>query len=125
MRVAVAGRAAAAEVWDRFTRPARWPSWAPHIRAVECADDVIVAGTSGVVRGPWPLRVRFVVTEVDVRVQRWRWRAGPVEMRHGVQAAGSGSRAWVELPAAVAIPYYPLLRWALTRLVRPGDVEGT
>lgn len=118
MRVGVSGAAAPSEVWDRFTRPQRWPSWAPHLRSVTCADTQIRAGTQGVVRGPWPLRLRFVVTNVQPAARRWTWRAGPVPMRHGVDADARGSRAWVELPAVLGIPYWPLLRWALSRLVR-------
>lgn len=118
MRVEVAGRAAPSEVWDRFTRPARWRSWAPHIRAVECPDAVIGVGTRGVVRGPWPLRLGFLVTGVDADMRRWTWQAGRVDMRHGVDDDLGGSRTWVELPTVVGIPYYPVLRRALTRLVR-------
>lgn len=114
------------DVWDRYTRPALWSTWAPQIQGVRCADDVIVAGSQGVVRGPLVVRVPFVIESVDHAGHCWTWRVGvgPVGLRmdHGVEQTGDGVRAWarLHLPAAVALPYSPIARMALRRLVRAG-----
>jgi uncharacterized protein YndB with AHSA1/START domain len=121
VRVAVRGDAEPDEVWDRFTTPARWSSWAPHIRAVTCADARVVTGTRGHVHGPMGLRLPFVVDAVDHPGRTWTWTVGRairVTMVHGVEHADGGSRAWARLPALLGVPYLPLLRWALARLVR-------
>lgn len=121
MRVDVVGNATPETVWERFARPAQWAGWAPHIRRVECEAERITVGTRGVVHGPWPTRVSFVVDEVDAAGRRWTWsvgRAVSITMAHGVEPDGAGSRVWVRLPAVVGVPYLPLLRWALRRLAR-------
>lgn len=121
MRVEVTGSATPDVVWERFARPALWSGWAPHIRRVECEDERITVGTRGVVHGPWPARISFVVAEVDDAARRWTWsvgRAVTVTMAHGVEPTATGCRVWVRLPAVVGVPYLPLLRWALRRLAR-------
>lgn len=51
----------------------------------------------------------------------WTPTVGPVRvrMRHGVDRLGKGSRAWVEIdaPRPLALPYAPIARLALRRLV--------
>ncbi len=117
MRVAVAGPASEAVVWDRFTRPPLWSTWAPHIRGVDCDDERIRPGSVGTVRGVGPLRVRFVVTDVDDAARRWTWTfGGLVRMEHGVESDPTGTSAWVRMAAPLAVPYLPLLRMALRRL---------
>ena len=114
------------DAWDHYVRPALWSTWAPQIRGVSCADDVIVAGSRGVVRGPLVVRVPFVVESVDHEGHRWTWRAGfgplGVRMDHGVEETSNGVRAWarLHLPAPIAMPYAPIARLALRRLVRTG-----
>lgn len=112
------------EVWARYVRPELWSAWAPQIRSVQCADEVVAAGSRGTVRGPALIRVPFVVESVDLEARRWTWRAGVgplgVRMEHGVEDTGDGVRAWarIHLPAVVALPYAPIARIALRRLVR-------
>ncbi len=117
------------EVWDRYVRPARWPEWSPQIRGVEYAHERLAPGTGGVVRGPLRLPVPFQVLAVDgddPARRAWRWRAGllgvHVELEHVVEPApsprgGSLTRLVVSGPAPVAVPYLPLARLALHRLV--------
>jgi len=111
------------EVWERYVHPALWSTWAPQIRRVRCDDDVIVAGSGGVVHGPLVVRVPFEVESVDHENRLWTWRAGVgplgVRMDHGVEETGDGVRAWarIHLPAAVALPYGPVAWLALRRLV--------
>lgn len=110
------------EVWDRYTRPALWPTWAPQVRGVRCDDEVIVAGSHGVVRGPALVRVPFRIESVDEEALSWSWRVGhgplAVTMAHGLSDTGAGVRAWVRI-AALAVPYAPIARFALRRLVTP------
>lgn len=112
------------EVWERYIHPGLWSTWAPQIRSVTCDDDVIAAGTRGVVHGPVLVRVPFTIESVDHEERRWTWRVGVgpfgVRMDHGVEATSVGTRAWarIHLPVAVALPYAPVARFALRRLVR-------
>lgn len=111
--------------WQRYVRPALWPSWSPAIRAVECPDAVIRPGTVGVVHGPVGMRVRFEVTGVDEAARHWEWRvrSGPValRLRHGVDREPGGARTWLEVegPGVIAPLYAQVARIALRRLVRP------
>lgn len=123
--VCVEGDAPADEVWRRYTHPASWPEWAPQITRVEVADEVIQRGTRGTVHGPVLTRIPFTVRSVDHRGRRWSWWVGfgplGVGMEHGVDHAGSGSRAWVRIHVHryLVLPYVPVARFALKRLVRP------
>lgn len=131
----VTGPVPAARVWERYTVPARWAGWAPHIRAVDLQEEGTVAGriapgVTGSVRGPVGVRVTFVVTDVDERRRTWAWtvtfgsgRCGRVRMhlRHGVEPDPRGATTWLTVrgPAPVVAAYLPVARVALRRLVRP------
>lgn len=126
MRAHATGPASVDEVWDRYTTPARWPGWAPHIRSVEHDGERIAPGSSGIVRGPLGVRVRFVIDDVDDVARTWAWtvRVGPlrVPMRHGVEVDGTGTGAWAEVdgPAVLRVLtllYRPVARVATRRLV--------
>jgi hypothetical protein len=117
------------EVWDRYVRPLRWPQWSPQIRGVDYAPRRLVPGTGGVVRGPLHVPVPFevlAVDEADPSRRAWRWRAGAlgvrVELEHVVEPdpsrAGSVTRLVMSGPAPVVVPYLPVARLALHRLVR-------
>lgn len=125
------GAAPAEEIWRRYTRPALWPGWAPHIRRVVTDVDVIEPGACGTVRGPLVAQVRFRILDVDHAARCWSWWVGlgpaGVVMEHGVDpagvdpAGGGGSRAWlrVRAPGLLVAPYAPVAALALRRLVRP------
>ncbi|KRE39268.1 hypothetical protein ASG73_02725 [Janibacter sp. Soil728] len=123
LRLEEAGPASVDEVWRRYTTPELWAGWAPQIRGVEHPLGRIAPDGMGVVLGPLGLRVPFVVEAVDDDAMRWGWTpaVGPVRvrMRHGVDRLGRGSRAWVEIdaPRPLALPYAPIARLALRRLV--------
>ncbi len=123
MLVSVDGPAAPDEVWRRYTSPAAWPGWAPQITDVDTADDPIQAGTRGVVHGPLLIRVPFRIVDVDASTRRWEWRVGvgplTLRMEHGVDECPEGSRAWVRIhaPRLLVLPYTPVARLALRRVV--------
>ncbi|MEU6845289.1 SRPBCC family protein [Streptomyces sp. NPDC046716] len=119
------GAADAETVWERYARPARWPTWAPQIRSVE-TEPALRAGMRGRVRPVVGPAVRFVVTAVDHDARTWSWRvrAGPFRLRldHAVDRCGSSgaaTRLTLAGPAPVVLAYAPLARRALRRLVRP------
>ena len=61
------------DVWRRLARPASWPSWAKHIKAVDVEPPgLLTASSSGIVRLRNGVRSRFVVTTFVDR-QRWLW----------------------------------------------------
>lgn len=129
LRIEASGAAEPATVWERYTRPSLWATWAPQIRRVvvrdRAPDEPIAPGVRGVVHGPLVVRVPFEVVDVDAVAHRWTWRVGvgpaAVTMDHGVEAiaGGHGSTAWVEihLPAPIAAGYAPIARLALRRAV--------
>ncbi|BBG02423.1 MULTISPECIES: SRPBCC family protein [Pseudonocardia] len=113
------------EVWERYAVPSRWPDWAPWITGVDCPDDRIRTGSTGVVRGPLGVpAARFTVTELDERLGTWAWDVGlgPVRLSldHGVRPSGGGSRTWltIEGPAAAVLGYALPARVSLEMLVR-------
>lgn len=123
MLIAAEGPAEMSGVWRDYTHPARWPDWAPQIRRVATDADVVAPGVTGTVHGPLLLRVPFRILAVDHAQHRWTWRVGvgpvAVVLDHGVDAVGTGCRAWarVHAPSLLVAPYSPLARIALRRLV--------
>ena len=132
--VRVTGSAPADRVWERYAQPARWATWAPHIRGVEAYEDGasadrIAPGVTGRVRGPFGIRVTFVVTDVDEQRRTWAWdvRCGPVRLhlRHGVEPARRGATTWLTMcgPAPVVVAYLPVAQLAMIKLVRNRSVS--
>ena len=117
------GGAPAHEVWDRYARPSRWATWAPHVSRVEVAEDHLREGLRGTVVGLGVLPVRFRVAHVDASARTWDWvvRAGPLALHlaHSVQAEGTGSATGLRMtgPLPVLLAYAPVARLALRRLV--------
>jgi hypothetical protein len=117
------GPVPAAQVWERYAVPDRWPMWAPQISRVEAGAARIAPGVTGLVHGPLGLRVRFTIVEVDEQRRTWGWRVrvGPLTLRlwHGVALHPAGSETWLRAraPAVVVAAYLPVARIALHRLV--------
>lgn len=115
------------EAWERYADPARWPTWAPHLRSVELDEPGtrLRAGLSGTVRGVWPVSARFVVTAVDASARRWSWTVRTsrprlaVELHHTLEVGDRGTEAGLVLrgPWAVVLGYRPVARCALRRLL--------
>ena len=104
----------------------------PQLRRVEYAPSRLTAGTGGRVVGPGGVWADFWIEDVDEAARRWTWtvRRGPLTLvlEHGVETAGAGvgagSRTWLAIrgPAPVVVPYLPLARYALHRLVTLAEV---
>jgi hypothetical protein len=124
--ISVAGPRTVEEVWDRYVRPRRWPEWSPQIRSVDYAGERLAPGTSGVVRGPGGLPVRFQILAVHDTdpVRTWSWTASAAGVRlallHTVEATAGGTRTRLTIVGfgPVVLAYLPLARLALSRLVR-------
>lgn len=125
MFVSVEGEARADEVWERYTRPALWPDWAPQITGVDTDAEVIERGVRGRVHGPLFTFTPFRIRSVDHSARRWSWWVGfgplGLGMDHGVDETETGTRAWADIHAHryLVAPYVPVARLALKRLVRP------
>jgi len=131
LRTAATGQLDPDAVWERYTQPAWWPVWAPHLREVDYPDAVIHPGTTGRVTGVGGIVAVFRIDAVDHDARTWSWsvRSGPVRLRfeHGVDPAepGSshplGSTAWLVTHGVwlVALGYAPVARLSLARLVTP------
>ena len=119
-RLAVARevRARRETVWDLLTDTERWPEWGPSVRAVDCEQRYIEAGTAGRIRIPGGLWLPF---EVETCGEfRWTWRVARVPATgHFVESAvGADSRlcrAGFELPL-YGVGYAPVCRRALGRV---------
>lgn len=124
--ISVRGRADPATAWARYRSTARWPGWAPQIRAVDPPEADLRVGLRGTVFGPLGLRVPFVVDAVDDDDRSWSWtvHVAPitVRMRHVVRPTPTGSRTALTVtgPWAVCVTYPLVARCALRRLVAPG-----
>ena len=124
------GRADAPTVWQRYLHPRLWSAWAPQIASVDCADDSIRAGSTGVVHAVLGIRVPFEVVEVDQAAMRWSWIARlpmGIELRltHTVDAVAFGTTTGLRVtgPTPIVLGYLPVAGLALRRLVRPGPPD--
>jgi hypothetical protein len=118
------GVAATDDVWERYAQPHRWSQWSPQIRTVLASKSRIGVGVTGEVR-PWiGPSIPFVVTAVDEAARTWSWRVrlGPIELRldHAVTATPDGTLTELTIrgPVILVVPYSPIARVALRRLVR-------
>jgi uncharacterized protein YndB with AHSA1/START domain len=126
-RVVVCGPRPAAEVWDCYVRPHRWPQWSPQIQSVDYPEATIKPDTTGVVHGPFGLPVAFRILAVDASppVLAWSWSATvagvSLLLEHTVEAIGVGTRTTLTVQgfAPAVLGYLPLARLALRRLVGP------
>lgn len=110
--------APAETLWDLLTDTTRWPDWGPSVRAVDCDQQYITAGTTGrvqVVGGIW---VPFEITSCTER--RWTWNVAKVP--------ATGHRVEGERPCTVvfeipvlAAGYAPVCGRALQKLARLTD----
>jgi hypothetical protein len=131
LQLSATGPLAPDQVWQRYTRPARWTEWSPHLREVDYPDAVVRPGTTGRVTGVGGVVAVFRIDAVDHDARTWSWsvRSGPLRLAfdHGVGRAAPGSEhpggstAWLVTHALwpVAAGYAPLARLALGRLVAP------
>lgn len=121
------GPAPAGAVWERYMDPTRWSSWAPQIDGVEYSEQRLTADTTGRVRGPMWTHVDFEIVSVDEAEWTWTWnawfqfRALSLVLTHGVASRPDGCRTWVTIRGsrALIVPYAPVAKLALMRLVRP------
>ena len=122
--VSAKGAASPEEVWARYTQPERWPTWAPHMKRAIYPYPRIVEGTFGRVYAYGGFSLPFSIDALDADGWTWGWSvyvAGQrIELKHGVVAGASHTRAWVSigLPLPIALGYAPIAKLALRRLVR-------
>jgi hypothetical protein len=108
-------RASRDAVWRAFRDTRRWPDWGPSVRAVDCPDRYVRAGSAGRVTTVGGLRVPFEVTTCTDG--RWTWDvAGIPATGHRVEGDDPAVAAF-EVPLAAA-PYAAVCRRALPRLDR-------
>ena len=123
MRIEAVGPRPTEEVWQRYVTPSQWPGWARKFRDVRGVGDPLEPGARGVVRGPLLVHLPFRIVSVDAAARRWTWRVGlgpvAVVLDHGVDDQGDDTCAWADVhaPSALVLPYAPLARLALRRLV--------
>lgn len=116
MKTAITISAPAARVWRILTDTRQWPTWGPSIRAVDCPDRHIRAGSRGRVRTAGGIWLRFRVTAF-VPGRYWAWRvAGVPATGHRVEPTGERAcRLSFEVPVPAA-PYLLVCRVACRRI---------
>ncbi len=72
--LSASGAAGPELVWERYLRPALWPTWSPQIAGVDSSEAEIRAGTTGTVHALLGVEVSFEVTNVDPGALTWSWR---------------------------------------------------
>jgi hypothetical protein len=116
--------APAADVWRLITDTYAWPRWGPTVRAVDCRDRYIRAGSTGRVRTSIGLWLPFTVERFE-RERYWDWRVGGVAAT-GHRVEPSGPRQ-CELSFSVprwAVGYGIVCRAALKRIARLISAQG-
>jgi Polyketide cyclase / dehydrase and lipid transport len=118
----------AAEAWERYALPRRWPEWSPQITRVEMPVERIEPEVKGKLFAPGGFSLNFTIDAVDEAARTWAWtvRVAVIRLRleHWVEeAADGGSVAGLRTtgPAPIVAAYAPLAQAALDRLVRPPD----
>jgi uncharacterized protein YndB with AHSA1/START domain len=110
--------APAGRVWHLITDIRSWPRWGPSVRAVECRDRFIRAGSTGRIRTPFGFWVPFVIEDFEPE-RYWDWRVGGIAATgHRVEPRGLGQ---CELSFSVPIwaaGYGVVCRAALARIER-------
>jgi hypothetical protein len=92
--------------------------WGPSVRAVDCKDRYIRAGSSGRIRTPLGIWVPFVVGTVEPG-SYWDWRvAGVPATGHRVESAGPDRCRLTFTVPVWAIGYGLVCRLALMRIDR-------
>jgi hypothetical protein len=116
----------AAEAWERYALPRRWPEWSPQISRVELPEERIAPGLQGRLHAPGGFTLRFTIDAVDEAARTWSWtvRVALLRLRldHWVEEGpGGGSTAGLRTdgPGPVIAAYAPVAQIALDRLVRP------
>jgi Polyketide cyclase / dehydrase and lipid transport len=113
--------------WPLLSRPAAWPTWAPHLGgAWRLGSPEVRLGAVGAARlaGVIPVPARIVGKQPG---RSWTWRVGLglVEMVHRVEPrADGGSTVAIDVLApppvekALAAAYGPIIQATLERLAR-------
>jgi hypothetical protein len=110
--------APASEIWRLITDTLAWPRWGPTVRAVECSERYIRAGSTGRLLTPIGLWLPFAVERFEPE-RFWDWRVGGV-VATGHRVEPRGPRR-CELTFSVprwASPYGIICRAALKRIER-------
>ena len=64
-------------VWRLITDTRAWPRWGPTVRAVDCPERYIRAGSTGRVRTPFGIWLPFTIEQFEPQ-RYWDWRVGGV-----------------------------------------------
>ena len=82
----------AAEAWERYALPRRWPEWSPQISRVEMPVDRIAPGVTGKLHAPGGFSLNFTIDAVDEAARTWAWtvRVAVIKLRleHWVEEGG-------------------------------------
>ncbi|MGD8542214.1 MAG: SRPBCC family protein [Desulfobacteraceae bacterium] len=105
-------------IWRLITDTHTWPHWGPSVRAVDCTERFLRAGSSGRIRTPMGIWVPFVVESFEPE-HFWDWRvAGVPATGHRVESVGPNrSRLTFTVPVW-ALGYGLVCRLALMRIDR-------
>ncbi|BBO71948.1 hypothetical protein DSCA_58780 [Desulfosarcina alkanivorans] len=110
--------AAGGHVWRLITDTRSWPHWGPSVRAVDCGDRFIHAGSSGRILTPIGIWVPFSAETFDPG-RYWDWRVGGLAATgHRVAPIGPNRCRLTFTVPAWAFGYGLVCRLALNRIDR-------
>jgi uncharacterized protein YndB with AHSA1/START domain len=105
-------------IWRLITDTHTWPHWGPSVRAVDCAERFVRAGSSGRIRTPMGIWVPFVVQSFEPE-HYWDWRvAGVPATGHRVESVGPNRCRLTFTVPVWALGYGLVCRLALMRIDR-------
>lgn len=105
-------------VWRLITDTRTWQRWGPSVRAVDCDDRFIHAGSSGRILTPIGIWVPFTVETFDPW-RYWDWRVGGLAATgHRVKPLGPNRCRLTFTVPAWAFGYGLVCRLALLRIDR-------
>lgn len=125
VKVSAVGAAPVEVAWERYDRVDAWPTWAPHLRRVECDHQRLTPGMTGTVHGPGGVHADFTVETVLPDQRAWSWRVqvmnAVLRLHHRVRPHPRGTITDLDIegPAIIVCGYAPVARYALGRLVSP------
>lgn len=105
-------------VWRLITDTRTWPLWGPSVRAVDCRERFIQAGSAGRIRTPFGIWLPFAVEAFEPEYY-WDWRvAGVAATGHRVTPVGPNQCTLTFSVPIWAIGYGFVCQLALNRIGR-------
>lgn len=110
--------APASRVWRLITDTRRWPEWGPSVKAVDCDQRFITAGSTGRIQTAVGIWLPFTIVAFEPE-SYWDWRVGGLSATgHRVEPMGPGQCELAFTVPVWAFGYGLVCHLALLRIDR-------